>query len=161
MTDVQAKYVTHFLSHEQERDPTLNKFIMAHIQSGNSCGITTMDDFPTERSQWHVLMFFNNMVVLLVPPFRPMENSIPFGLSATKKSGERMWDVKNTICAKGPDKTKYGSGRYHDMPVGAEGVMNAGFCEAVLISTRTPCIRSTSTHTSTSDSIAIGIIIKY
>ena len=80
---------------------------------------------------------------------------------ATKQEGNRCWGFKNTVTSKGPDSTMWGFGAFHDMPQGAEGVMSAGFCQVVLTSTRTHCIRSTSTHTSTSDSIAIGITIYY
>ena len=101
-------------------------------------------------------MYFNNMVFLLVPPYRPMENSIALGLRATKQEHSRCWGFKNTVTSKAPDSTKWGSGSLHAMPAGAEGVMNAGFCKVVLTSTRTHCIRSTSAHTNTSDSVAIG-----
>ena len=57
------------------------------------------------------------------------------------------------------DPTRWGSGSFHAMPAGSDGVMTPWFCQAVLIRTRTNCIRSTSTHTSTSDSMAIGITI--
>ena len=146
------------MSEEQERDMTMNKFLYVHFQSGNIMGIQTMEDHPAERSQWHIVMMYNGMVFLLSPPYRPMENSICLGLMATKDAG-RPWDYKNTMCGKGLDPTRWGSGSFHAMPAGTDGVMTPGFCQAVLIRTRTNCIRSTSTHTNTSDSIAIGITI--
>ena len=94
---------------------------MAHVQSDNSVGIKTMDDYPLGRSQWHVLMYYNNMVFLLCPPYRPMGNSIALGLMATKQEGSRCWGFKNTVTSKGPDITKWGSGSLHAMPAGAEG----------------------------------------
>ena len=120
-----------------------------------------MDDFPMGRSQWHIVMIYNDMVFFLAPPYRPMGNSVCLGLMATKGMG-RPWTFKNTMCAmKGEsDTSKWGSGSMHSMQAG-DGVMTPGFCKAVLIRTRTNCIRSTSTHTSTIDTIAIGITIYY
>ena len=149
---MQVKYVSHHMTQEQEMDPIMNKFMLLHVQSGNSCGIKGMGELK-EKSRWHAMLESHGKVFFLIPPYRPMEASVPFGMAATKNPNQRAWGWKNSLCSKSGDPKKFGSGQYHAFPSGMDGVMIPGFAEAVLTSTKTHCIKDASTRTNTSDRI--------
>ena len=152
------------MTDEEEADSDKPKRLLLHGQSGNSHGVG-MTSYG-EMGQWCVLCHgasSDHEIVLMIPPFRPMANSVICAMKATMRIHDRAWDFKNTVCSRPnlPDPTKWGSGRYHTFPKTKEGVMCDGFCTAVLTSTSTHCIRSTSTRTSNTDSIRICISIQY